>query len=87
MNSTDKYLEFLKTPIDPKDIKNATVDDLDVQINTKKDLLEILEEKIYSLFYNPLSSLCIFLSAFRKSPAKLSSFRQSGSLEMEMISV
>ena len=37
---------------------------------------------LLSIFYNPLSSLCIFLSAFRKSPAKLSSFRQSGSLEM-----
>ena len=49
MNSIDKYLEFLKSPIDPKDIKNATVDDLDVQINTKKDLLEILEEIIFSL--------------------------------------
>ena len=49
MNSTDKYLEFLKSPIDPKDIKNATVDDLDVQINTKKDLLEILEGKISCL--------------------------------------
>ena len=43
MNSIDKYFEFLKSPIDPKDIKNATVDDLDVQINTKKDLLEIWE--------------------------------------------
>ena len=49
MNSTDKYLEFLKSPIDPKDVKNATVDDLDVQINTKKDLLEILEGKISCL--------------------------------------
>ena len=86
MNSIDKYLEFLNSPTDPKDIKNATVDDLDEQINAKK-VLEILEEKIYSLFYNPLSSLCIFLSDFRKSPTKLSSFRQSGSLEMEMISV
>ena len=43
--------------------------------------------QVLSIFYNPLSSLCIFLSAFRKSLAKLSSFRQSGSLEMEMISV
>lgn len=49
MNSIDKYLEFLNSPIDPKDIKNATVDDLDVQINTKKGLLEILEGKISCL--------------------------------------
>lgn len=49
MNSIDKYLEFLNSPTDPKDIKNATVDDLDEQINAKKDLLEILEEKISSL--------------------------------------
>ena len=45
MNSIDKYLEFLNSPTDPKGIKNATVDDLDEQINAKKDLLEILEEK------------------------------------------
>ena len=46
MNSIDKYLEFLNSPTDSKDIKDATVDDLDEQINAKKDLLEILEEKI-----------------------------------------
>ena len=49
MNSIDKYLEFLKSRMEPNDMKNATVDDLDVQINTKKDLLEILEGKISGL--------------------------------------